>query len=367
MSETIAKSTEDTVLHDSEMIAPVSEEYIEDPVVENGPDLTAAGGLRNPNRAGVYALDYLSAGINRLSEAMTSVSDKISDARDNVGNRRTASELAEDTKVSAQEKYSSAKIKARTIGRSIISGGVRVMTTPARAGESLANKMNSGMNKLEQRAQTAQERKEERQSDRAEYRAQKAEAKQIQWGEKRADQINKNIAKADAKQMRLGEKLSEAKNRELSKTRAQQEKWGEKRSKEINKELVNQQRQEEKQVKWGEKRADQINKVIEKAKKASARKEKRKALYASIRERGKDVITSSSETIRKTGRGMLEVAGVGLYLADEATERVVAVAQKKKEQMYNTGKGIIQEARVDYHTKRAETLATKAEKHRQKI
>lgn len=132
------------------------------------------GAQRNPDRLVVGALDDIEVTIHKAAER---VSAFLVEKRDNMAERRTASEVVseigdkasgvwESAKTSASEQLEKGQKAVKDLGKKAGSKLVEVVTAPSRGADRLFDAAERGMDKIEARAKSAQERKTRRLSER---------------------------------------------------------------------------------------------------------------------------------------------------------------------------------------------------------
>lgn len=290
-------------------------------------DLTEAGGLRNPNRASVYALDYVSAGINRLSDLMIRTSDRISTARDSVGNRRTSHEVFSDFTEGVSERasttYESSKQSLKTMGRAAKQGVVRVVTAPATAAEKLASGMENGLNKLEARAQQAEQRKMERIVARKSEKSLKLQEKQ---DIKLAKEARKDSKAQEKLQVETAKNQQNAENKE-HKARLKQHRKNMRQAKKMEK-------TDAKEARINQKREA----AIKKANDAAQRKLARQAKY-------QEKLQNTQEAFSKRARQAKSIGKAGIQGVVSFGSGAVFMGQEAAREAKEVGGEIIQSAK----------------------
>lgn len=334
-----------------------------DPAVEEGP--------QNPERFGVVALETAAASVTRAAER---VSAFLTEARDGLAERRTASEVVSDigdqaselwkgasvygaqriegAKTDAKEKLESGKKVLSALGKKATSKLVSVITSPARAGEKIAKSMENGLNGVEARAKAAQARKEQRIADRQMNKAIHLQEKQDLAVAKQAEREAKaetKQAKRDAKdraklQAETEKNQAVAERRQEARDRAEAAKTHKERRKQhkANMRQLSQIERQDRRDARSERNAQRAEKVRAKAKKVGQGAVRGASLLGAA---GKDVATGMGTLFAEAGREGKEVT-------TEAYDKAKKAAKAKAE-----------EKQKAYHVKRGHKAAKRAEKH----
>lgn len=320
---TVPELTGEATVSDGELLAPVSAENAE-------------------NASGIDAEDSTPRLLVRAAQRVEQLANAFGE---DMSERRTASEVFDDVRAAASEKATKAgeygKRCVTAIGRAAVTGIVTVVTAPARGAEKLAEGMESGLNRLEERAKTAESRKMERVVARRSKRSLKAQVKEDMAY---AEQVKKEI-RAEAKQKARDERDKAALAQETAKQQAKAQR--------------REQRQAEKHKAFIEQQAQRI----ERAKQAQARKAARRARYQERFDKGKENFSKRARQAKRLG-GVVVNTGVdvatglavlGAEAGKEAREVGGEIVTKAKEKAVETKKG--------YHLKRGRAAVKKAERH----